>query len=97
MSGFAPATITLVLWGVVTALLVAVLIYRSLISMKEDDQLFLDSAASANLEKEQEQVRTRLARLSPYTKILGATSGLLLMATAGLWIYDQFTKPSFLP
>ncbi|HEV3329803.1 MAG TPA: hypothetical protein VG096_02405 [Bryobacteraceae bacterium] len=96
MSGIAPATATLILWGVVTALLVALLIYRSLIAMKEDDQLFLDPAAS-NLEKEQQQVRMRLARLAPYTKILGATSGLLLVATAGLWVYDQFTKPSFLP
>ena len=96
MSGIAPATVTLILWGVVTTLLVALLIYRSLISMKEDDQLFLDAAAS-RLEKEQEQVRTRLARLTPYARILGATSGLLLVTTAGLWIYDQFTKPSFLP
>jgi hypothetical protein len=96
MSGITPATATLILWGVVTALLVALLIYRSLISMKEDDQLFLDPAAS-NMEQEQRQVRMRLERLAPYTKILGATSGLLLVATAGLWIYDQFTKPSFLP
>ena len=96
MSGIAPATITLVLWGVVTALLVALLIYRSLVSMKEDDQLFLDSASSGR-EKEQQQVRMRLQRLSPYTKILGATSGVLLVTTAGLWVYAQFTKPSFLP
>jgi hypothetical protein len=96
MSGITPATATLILWGVVTALLVALLIYRSLIAMKEDDQLFLDPAAS-NLEQEQQQVRMRLARLAPYTKILGATSGLLLVAIAGLWVYDQFTKPSFLP
>jgi len=96
MSGIAPATVTLILWGVVTALLVVLLIYRSLVSNREDDQLFLDSATS-NLEHEQQQVRMRLARLAPYTKILGATSGLLLMATAGLWVYDQFTKPSFLP
>ena len=96
MSGIAPATITLVLWGVVTALLVALLIYRSLVSMKEDDQLFLNSASSG-LEREQEQVRMRLKRISPYTKILGATSGLLLATAAGLWVYAQFTKPSFLP
>jgi hypothetical protein len=96
MSGITPATVTLILWGVVTALLVVLLIYRSLVSNREDDQLFLDSATS-NLEHEQQQVRQRLARLAPYTKILGATSGLLLMATAGLWVYDQFTKPSFLP
>jgi len=96
MSGIAPATVTLILWGVVTALLIALLIYRSLISMKEDDQLFLDSARS-NLEEEQKQVRQRLARLAPYAKILGATSGVLLVTTAGLWIYNQFTKPAFLP
>lgn len=96
MSGISPATATLILWGVVTAFLIALLIYRSLIAMKEDDQLFLDPAAS-NMEKEQQQVRKTLERLAPYTKILGATSGLLLVATAGLWVYDQFTKPSFLP
>ena len=96
MSGISPATAALILWGVVTALLTALLIYRSLISMKEDDQLFLNSASS-NLEKEQQQVRMRLERLAPYTKVLVATSGLLLVASAGLWVYDQFTKPSFLP
>ena len=96
MSGIAPATATLILWGVVTAPLIVLLIYRSLISMKEDDQLFLDRAAS-NAEKEQQQIRQRLERLAPYTKILGATSGLLLVATAGLWVYGEFTKPAFLP
>ncbi len=96
MSGISPATATLILWGVVTVLLVALLIYRSLISMKEDDQLFLDPAVS-NLEKEQQEVRKRLERLAPYAKILGATSGLLLIASASLWVYNQFTKPAFLP
>ena len=62
--------------------------------MKEDDQLFLDSAES-NLEKEQKEVRRRLELLAPYTKILGATSGLLLVAIASFWVYEQFTKPSF--
>ena len=90
MFGLSPLNAVLILWGVITGILAILLIYRSTISMKEDDQLFLDSAASANLEKEQEQVRTRLARLTPYTKILGATSGLLLMATAGLWLYGGF-------
>ena len=77
-----------------TAVLAVLLIYRSTVSMKEDDQLFLDSAES-NLEKEQKEVRRRLERLAPYTKILGATSGLLLVAMASFWVYEQFTKPSF--
>jgi hypothetical protein len=82
------------LWGVVTTALAVLLIYRSTISMKEEDQLFLDSAQS-NLEKEQQEVRTRLARLTPYTAILSVTSGLLLVATAGLWVYQQFVNPSY--
>lgn len=94
MFGLSALSTILVLWGVVTAILAVLLIYRSTISMKEDDQLFLDSAQS-NLEKEQQEVRTRLERLTPYTMILGAASGLLLMVTAGLWVYQQFKSPSY--
>jgi len=94
MFGLSALSTVLVLWGVVTTALAVLLIYRSTISMKEEDQLFLDSAQS-NLEKEQQEVRTRLARLTPYTAILGVTSGLLLVATAGLWVYQQFVNPSY--
>jgi hypothetical protein len=96
MSGISPFTAVLILWGVVTGVLAILLIYRSLISMREDDQLFLD-AAEANLEKEQQQVRHTLERIDPYTKILGACSGVLLVAVAGLWVYEQFTKQGVLP
>jgi hypothetical protein len=96
MSGITPLTAALVIWGAVTAALAVLLIYRSTVSMKEDDQLFLDPAQS-NLEKEQEQIRRRLERLAPYTKILGATSGVLLVAMAGMWLYEQFSKQGVLP
>ncbi len=91
MSALSPLTGALIVWGAVTAILALLLIYRSLVAMKEDDQLFLDTAAT-NLEKEQEQVRNRLARIAPYTKILGATSGVLLVAIAVFWVYQQFTN-----
>ena len=94
MFGLSALSTVLLLWGVVTTALAVLLIYRSTISMKEEDQLFLDSAQS-NLEKEQQEVRTRLARLTPYTAILSVTSGLLLVATAGLWVYQQFVNPSY--
>ena len=94
MFGLSTLSTILVLWGIVTTALAVLLIYRSTISMKEEDQLFLDSAQS-NLEREQQEVRTRLARLTPYTAILGVTSGLLLVATAGLWVYQQFVNPSY--
>lgn len=94
MFGLSPLNAVLVIWGVVTAILAVLLIYRSTISMKEDDQLFLDSAQS-NLEQEQREVRMRLQKLNPYTAILGVTSGVLLAVSAGLWVYEQFTKTSY--
>ena len=96
MSGISPFTAVLILWGTVTAILLVLLIYRSLISMREDDQLFLD-AAEAGLEREQQQVRARLDRITPYTKVLGISSGVLLVAMAGVWVYEQFTKQGVLP
>ena len=40
-----PLTTLWILWGCVTAALAGLLIYRSLIGMKEDDQLFLNAAS----------------------------------------------------
>lgn len=94
MFGLSPLNAVLILWGVVTGILAVLLIYRSTISMKEDDQLFLDSAQS-NLEQEQREVRMRLQKITPYTTILGLTSGVLLAVSAGLWVYEQFTKSAF--
>jgi hypothetical protein len=55
---FQPLTWTLIAWGCVTAALVVILIYRSLISMKEDDQLFLDPA-QVNLQRDQQIILRR--------------------------------------
>jgi hypothetical protein len=94
MFGLSALNVVLIIWGVVTGILAVLLIYRSTISMKEDDQLFLDPS-QVNLEKEQQEVRSRLQKLTPYTTALGATSGVLLAASAGLWVYEQFTKSGF--
>lgn len=94
MFGLSALNVVLIIWGVVTGILAILLIYRSTISMREDEQLFLDPS-QVNLEKEQQEVRSRLRKLTPYTTALGATSGVLLVASAGLWVYEQFTKSGF--
>ena len=96
LSAISPLNVVMVIWGVITGVLAVLLIYRSTISMKEDDQLFLDSAQT-NLELEQQEVRAKLQRLRPYTAILSVTSGLLLIASGSIWVWEQFTKPAVLP
>ena len=40
MSGLSPLTALLIIWAAVTVVLVLLLVYRSIVGMKEDDQLF---------------------------------------------------------
>lgn len=80
--------ILLIVWGVVTTVLAALIIYRSTVSMKETDQIFLNSSEQ-NLEEDQKVIQRKLARLAPYTKALGATSGILLAVGASLWLYQM--------
>jgi hypothetical protein len=77
-------------WSMITSALVLLLIYRSVVEMKEDDQLFLDKA-EAQFEKEQHEILKRLDQITPYLKGLGIASGGLLAAMIGLVIYNAST------
>lgn len=81
-----PMTVLLVVWAVLTAVLAVLLIYRHVLAMHEDDQLFLNSAQS-HLEREQMEVMQRMNRVRPFVNVLGASSGLLVLLMAGLWVW----------
>ena len=51
----------LIVWSILTTILVILLIYRSTLTMREDDQLFLDDSGS-HMEQEQKELETVLAR-----------------------------------
>jgi hypothetical protein len=84
-------TMLLIVWGVLTVILILLLIYRSTLTLHEDDQLFLDDA-SANLRAEQEELQLRMKRVTPYVRILGAASGLLILFIAGMAVWQQMNK-----
>lgn len=74
-------------WGVLTGLLVVLLIYRSTLTMQEDDQLFLDDTKSA-MEQEQAELMQKVNKINPFVKVLGAASGLMFLVLAGMFIYQ---------
>ncbi len=82
-------TMLLVVWAVLTALLIILLIYRSTLSMHEEDQLFLDEA-EAHMAKEQEEIHARMAKTTMPMRALSAASGVLILIIAGMWVYGGF-------
>ena len=77
----------MVLWAVVTVALVVLVIYRGTLSSKEDDQIFID-AAEQHLYQEQQMIIAKIGRLTGPIIWLAVISGLLLLTSAGIWIYQ---------
>ena len=81
----------LVVWGVLTTVLIILLIYRSTLTMHEDDQLFLGESES-HMEREQIEIMHKLNKVTPVVKWLGAVSGVLILVIAGMWIYQGLSS-----
>ena len=84
-------TMLLIVWGVLTVVLILLLIYRSTLTMHEDDQLFLDDS-SKNLREEQEALQVRMKRVAPWVRILGAASVLLILVIAGMAVWQRLNQ-----
>ena len=77
----------LVAWGILTGVLIILLIYRSTLTMHEDDSIFLNETES-QMHKDQMEVLVKMKRLTPIVKVLGALSGVMILIIAGLFIYQ---------
>src|SRR5205085_12042307 len=78
-------------WGVLTAALIALLIYRGTLTMQEDDQLFLGESES-HIEREQIEIMRRVSKLGPFVKVLGTASAALILTIAGVAVYQAMTQ-----
>jgi hypothetical protein len=88
-----PNKMLFIVWGVVTGVLVLLWIYRSTLSMHEDDAMFIDDS-SKNMREEQEALQLRMNKITPWIRILLATSSVLILVWAGMAIWQQLNPPS---
>jgi hypothetical protein len=72
----------------VTVAMVAMLLWRGFLDMKEEDHIVLDDAES-HLQRDQAAIRQRLNVLSKYLKVGAVAWGLLAMVLAGVYVVDQ--------
>lgn len=78
-------------WGAVTAVLVLIFIRRSVLVMKEEDQLFLDKAED-HIRKEQLEIVSKIEKLDKQLLYVGILCGVMLLALAGVWVYHGLTR-----
>ncbi len=81
----------LISWGSLTVVLIILLIYRSTLTMHEDDQLFLGDS-DAHMAKDQLELMSKVNKVTPIVKVLGAISGLGILVIAGLFVYQGLTQ-----
>jgi hypothetical protein len=88
-----PLAYLLLSWGSITVVLVALLVYRATLSNKEDDQLYLNKAEVSMMGSNQAVIISRLNSLGKPILALSILSGVLLLASASLWVWIGFNNP----
>jgi uncharacterized membrane protein YdcZ (DUF606 family) len=78
-------------FGVFAVGLIVLLIYKSTLSMHEDDQLFLDEANS-HLQEEQTQLLTKINRLTLPMRVFSIGSGVFLLTFLAMFIYQKLNE-----
>ena len=79
------------LFGLFAAGLIVLLIYKSTLTMHEDDQLFLDEANS-HLQEEQTELLTKVNKLTIPMRVFSIGSGVFLLAFLAMLIYQKLNE-----
>ena len=82
-----PILYLLIAWGILTGIFILLLIWRSVLSSHEDDQIFLD-AAEEHMAREQRELVAKITKLSKPIATTGIAAGALLLVIAGIWVYN---------
>ena len=84
----------LIAWGIVFAIFLVLLLRKSLLEGREDDQLFID-AGQELMAKEQRELVSKIRALSRPIMTSGIAAGVLLLVIAGLWVYQGLKQSGF--
>ncbi|MGB8061843.1 MAG: hypothetical protein WCF26_08115 [Candidatus Sulfotelmatobacter sp.] len=79
------------LFGLFAVGLIVLLIYKSTLTMHEDDQLFLDEANS-HMQEEQTELLTKISKLTIPMRVFSIGSGVFLLAFLALFIYQKLNE-----
>jgi hypothetical protein len=79
------------IFGIFAVGLIVLLIYKSTLTMHEDDQLFLDDNNS-HMHEEQTELLVKVNRLTIPMRVFSIGSGVFLLAFLALLIYQKLNE-----
>ena len=80
-----------VIFGIFAVGLIVLLIYKSTLTMHEDDQLFLDDTSS-HMHDEQTELLAKLNRLIIPVRVFSIGSGVFLLVLVAMLIYQNLNE-----
>jgi hypothetical protein len=89
MFGDSLFTPLLIVWAAVTLVFIAVMAWKSLVGMREEDVVILDPA-EAKQAAEQQRVIASVQRLTYWAKAFGFSSLALLLVIGSIWGYRTY-------
>jgi len=84
-------TIVAVIFGIFAIGLIVLLIYKSTLTMHEDDQLFLDDASS-HMHEEQTELLAKLKGLIVSMRVFATGSGIFMLVLVAMLIYQKLNE-----
>jgi len=79
------------IFGIFAVGLIVLLIYKSTLTMHEDDQLFLDDTSS-HMHDEQTELLAKLSRLIIPVRVFSVVSGVFLLVLVAMLIYQKLNE-----
>jgi hypothetical protein len=84
-------TLVAIVFGVFAVGLILLLIYKSTLTMHEDDQLFLDDNNS-HMQEEQTELLVKVNRLTIPVRVFSIGSGVFLLVLVAMLIYQKLNE-----
>jgi len=81
----------LLVWGLVTTILVALLVYRGFLESREGEQIYISKSEDHMAEGQRDMI-AKVTRLGGPIKALSIASGTLLVVCAGAWLWSGFNS-----
>jgi hypothetical protein len=80
-------TYLLILCGITTAALVALVIYGNALDTRESEEIYINKTEEEMMASEQPVLIGKMHRLARAILVLAVISGATLLASAGIWVY----------